>query len=413
MNKPILNFDIVISGAGSIGLVTALLLAKRDLNIAIIDPKPENIITKVDDTRNIALMQPSLNVLKYLGIFDEFLSLSRPLRKLHIVDATNRLLRAPEVVFTAQEVGYDYFALNIPMGKILQTLCAQLPNHKNITTIFGNEIKHIEQRPKALEIELKDNTKLTSKLLIGADGRNSFARTSAKITTSTKTYPQTALGFAFKHTRDLGDTSVEFHRKNGPFTLIPMQNLSDSSQTSLVWSESNQMAAEIKQYPQEKIAVLIEKYTNGIVGEVTEIGFIAGFPLTNTNCSTYAQNRTILVGEAAHILPPIGAQGMNLGFQDAAIADELIGNVLNENSGSGADIGSDQMMQLYNQHRKTDISARGKATDLLNISLLSNLLPVQFARGLGLFMLQSSKFLRTSIMKKALHPLGKTPATMR
>lgn len=406
------NYDVVISGAGSIGLISALLLAKQGLKIAIIDPKPQDVITKVDDTRNIALMQSSLNVLKYLGLFDEFYGFARPLKKLHIVDATDRLLRAPEVVFTADELGLDYFALNVPMGLILQTLCAQLEQHKNITTIFGNVIENIDHLADKLNFTLKDGIKLSAKLLIGADGRNSFARKCAGIEMTTKTYPQIALGFAFRHTRDLGETSVEFHRKNGPFTLIPMQNPKDKiggSQTSLVWSESAKNAEKIKNLSPDELARKIEKLTNGIVGKVTETGYIASFPLTNSHCSTYAKNRIILVGEAAHILPPIGAQGMNLGFQDAAIADELIGQALAKN----ADIGADELMQAYNKQRKLDINARGKATDILNTSLLSNLLPMQMARGMGLFMLQKSSALRTNIMKKALSPLGKTPQSMR
>lgn len=403
------NYDVVISGAGSIGLISALLLAKAKLKIALIDPKPLEAITKVDDTRNIALMQSSLNVLKYLGIFDEFYKLSRPLEKLHIVDATNRLLRAPEVEFTAAELGLDYFALNVPMGAILKTLAAQLPKHKNISCLFGTKINTINSSENELQFNLEDGTKITSKLLIGADGRMSFARQSAGIEITTKTYPQTALGFAFKHTRDLGNVSVEFHRKNGPFTLIPMPTTKDGAQTSLVWSESNAKAAEIKSLPKQKLAELIAQITNGIVGKVTEIGHIASFPLTNSNCSTYAQNRTILVGEAAHILPPIGAQGMNLGFQDAAMAAELIIDAYNSNT----DIGSEQLLEKYNKQRKLDINARGKATDMLNTSLMSNLLPMQFARGMGLFLLQSSTSLRTNIMKKALAPLGVTPKSMQ
>ena len=408
MNSSDNNYDIVISGAGSIGLISALLLAQHNLNIALIDPKPLDAITKVDDTRNIALMQSSLNLLKHLGIFDEFYKLSRPLEKLHIVDATDRLLRAPEVEFTAQELGIDYFALNVPMGAILKTLAAQLPKYKNITCLFGTQITAIKQQTTTLDLTLADGTNISSQLLIGADGRNSFARQSAGIKTTTKKYPQVALGFAFKHSRDLGNKSVEFHRKNGPFTLIPMQNIKGGSQTSLVWSETAKKADQIKNLPKDELAELIEKITQGIVGKVTEIGYIAAFPLTNINCETYAKTRTILVGEAAHILPPIGAQGMNLGFQDAAIAAELVIDAYNMN----ADIGSDDIMQKYNQQRKLDIHARGKATDMLNVSLMSNLLPMQMARGLGLFALQKSANLRTNIMKKALSPLGVTPKSM-
>lgn len=408
MNNSDNHFDIVISGAGSIGLISALLLAPHDVKIALIDPKPLDTLTKVDDTRNIALMQSSLNLLKHLGIFDMFYQLSRPLEKLRIVDATDRLLRAPEVEFTAQELGIDYFALNVPMGAILKTLAAQLPKHKNISCLFGTQITEIKQQADQLDFILADGKHISSKLLIGADGRNSFARQSADIKTISKKYPQTALGFAFKHTRDLGNISVEFHRKNGPFTLIPMQNIDNGSQTSLVWSETAEKAEQIKNLPKDELAALIEKITQGVIGKVTEIGYIAAFPLTNINSETYAKSRTILVGEAAHILPPIGAQGMNLGFQDAAIAAELVIDAFQMK----ADIGSDAIMKKYNQQRKLDIHARGKATDMLNVSLMSNLLPMQMVRGLGLFALQKSASLRINIMKKALSPLGVTPKSM-
>ena len=347
-------------------------------------------------------------MLKYLGIFDKFYTKSRPLKKLHIVDATNRLLRAPEVVFSANELDIEYFALNVPMGAILTTLCAELPKHSNVTCLFNNKIEKLEQQTSSMALTLSDGLVINTKLLIGADGRNSVARKFANIDITTKLYPQTALGFAFKHDRDLGDFSVEFHRKNGPFTLIPMQNPEKGFQTSLVWSESHQDAERIKNLPKPELAELINKISNGIVGKITEIGYIASFPLANIHCSTYAQDRIILVGEAAHILPPIGAQGMNLGFQDAAIVDDLVLNSIKTDS----DVGSDLVMKQYTKQRKMDINTRGKATDLLNISLLSNFIPMQFARGMGLFMLQKSKTMRVKIMQKALHPLGRTPTSM-
>ncbi len=403
------SYDIAISGAGSIGLITALLLAKRGIKIALIDPKPLEVISKADNTRNIALMQSSLNVLKYLGLFDKFYNQSRPLKKLRIIDATDRLIRAPEVEFLAQELSIDYFALNIPMGAILATLCNELRNHSNITCLFSNQILAVDFNPDQLSLKLQDGQNITTKLLIGADGRNSKAREFANIKTIEKLYPQTALGFAFKHSRSLGDASIEFHRKNGPFTLIPMQDPKQGGhQTSLVWSESHSEAMRIKSLAPTELSILIEKITSGIVGNVSDIGYIASFPLSNINCTTYAKNRTILVGEAAHILPPIGAQGMNLGFQDAALIDELIGDALKDN----IDIGSESLLQLYTKQRKLDINTRGKAVDILNLSLLSNFLPMQFARGMGLFLLQKSKTIRTKIMQKALHPLGKTPQSM-
>ncbi|MGL1920061.1 MAG: FAD-dependent monooxygenase [Hyphomicrobiales bacterium] len=409
MEKQAKHYDVVISGAGAVGLICALLLAQKStLKIAIIDPKPLEAITQSDDTRNIALMQSSLNLLKHLQIFDDFVKVSKPLESLHIVDATNRLLRAPEVIFTAKELGLDCFALNVPIGTILKTLATKLPDIETIDSYWNDKPNEINVINDIVNLSLDSKKVITSNLLIGADGRTSFSREAADIQTTTKKYPQTALGFSFSHTRSLGNVSVEFHRKNGPFTLIPMQDPTDGYQTSIVWSESDETAQHLKQLDSKKLAQKIENITNGILGNVTKISHIGSFPLTNTNCSSYAKNRTILVGEAAHILPPIGAQGMNLGFQDAAAAAELILEAHN----LGADIGGEQILETYNKQRKLDINVRGKATDMLNTSLLSNLLPMQFARGMGLFMLQKSTSLRTNIMKKALVPLGHVPKSM-
>ena len=402
------NHDVIISGAGAVGMISALLLAKRGLNVAIIDPKPLDDIAKVDDTRNIALMQSSLNIMRYLNLFEGMEIHAKPLRQLRIIDASDRFLRAPEVVFDADELDIDYFALNIPIGQILKVLCDAVKHSENIKCYFENGIEMLDNSATILSAELIDGSCISAKLLVGADGRNSAARDFANIKTFSKSYPQMALGFAFKHDREIGDISVEFHRANGPFTLIPMKDLKNGFQTSLVWSESKDEAMRLKALSKDAIADKIFDISNGIVGKVTQIGKIAAFPLSHVRCDSLARNRIILAGEAAHILPPIGAQGMNLGIQDAAIIDEILGEVF-KNDG---DFGDEHVMKKYNQYRRADVKIRGKAVDVLNMSLLSNDIHTQFMRGMGLHFLKASKKLRIEVMNKALKPLGKTPKSM-
>ena len=132
------------------------------------------------------------------------------------------------------------------------------------------------------------------------------------------------------------------------------------------------------------------------------------FPLATETAQSFGRSRIALVGEAAHVIPPIGAQGLNLGLRDAA----TIGELAVEARRSGSDVGAPELLAEYDRRRRADVTSRAFAVDALNRSLLSDFLPVQGARGFGLYLLDKIGPLRRAVMREGVEPAAQ-PRLMR
>ena len=234
-------------------------------------------------------------------------------------------------------------------------------------------------------IELNSGQTLTGRILIGADGRHSMVREFAEIKTKTWDYPQSALTALFSHDRDHEDRSTEFHKRNGPFTLVPLKG----RRSSLVWMMPPKEAERISKMSSEPFTRLVEKEAHSLVGKMTlesEIGLI---PMSGLSTDHYAKNQIAVIGEASHVFPPIGAQGLNLGLRDIEALLKSFTHVLD-----------DQALQRFDRDRRRDVKTRTMAVDLLNRSLLADYLPIDFARGAGLMAIASIKPLRQFVMKR-------------
>jgi 2-octaprenyl-6-methoxyphenol hydroxylase len=248
-----------------------------------------------------------------------------------------------------------------------------------------------------------DGAAVTGKLLIGADGRGSLCRAAAGIEIESRTYRQTALTFNLGHSREHHDTSTEFHTATGPFTLVPLPG----RRSSLVFVVDPREATDLVDLSEREMAMEIERRSHSILGKI-EIERGRGlFPLEVATAQRFGAHRVALIGEAAHILAPIGAQGLNLGLRDAAIIGELAVAARRD----GRDVG--EVTERYDHMRRADVMSRMLAVDLLNRSLLSDFLPLQGARGLGLFLLERIGPLRRAAMREGVTPIAAQPRLMR
>jgi 2-octaprenyl-6-methoxyphenol hydroxylase len=153
----------------------------------------------------------------------------------------------------------------------------------------------------------------------------------------------------------------------------------------------------------------LETRLQGLLGPLGALGTRGVFPLSGLTANEAGRNRVALVGEAAHVIPPIGAQGLNLGFRDAAILADCVSDALQ----AGRDIGGVQTLAAFSAARRTDISSRAWSIDLLNRSLISGFLPVQLLRGAGLFALKTIAPLRRLAIREGLAPSFVTPRLMQ
>jgi 2-octaprenyl-6-methoxyphenol hydroxylase len=242
-------------------------------------------------------------------------------------------------------------------------------------------------------------------LAIGADGARSICRTAAGIRTRRRAYPQTALTLNLAHARTHDDTSTEFHTEEGPFTLVPLPG----RRSSVVCVVAPAQCAELAAMDDAPLAAEIERRAHSLLGTMTVESSRGEFPLAVESADAFARDRIVLVGEAAHVVPPIGAQGLNLGIRDAAIIAEIVADAHRQ----GEDVGSPDVMRRYEEERRADIAIRTLAVDLLNRSLLADFMPVHGARGLSLYLVDRIGPLRRALMREGIVPAASQPKLMR
>ena len=214
-----------------------------------------------------------------------------------------------------------------------------------------------------------------------------------------------ALTTIISHDRAHADTSTEFHTRTGPFTLVPLPGLRSSLVLVVGPSEAPALAAQ----SEAELAEELEHRSHSMLGRIEIEPGRGLFPLAVEIAKTFGKGRTVLIGEAAHVMPPIGAQGLNLGLRDAATIAELVVAARRD----GGDVGSESLTARYEHLRRADVGSRRLAVDLLNRSLLSDFLPLQGARGVGLYLLDRIGPLRRALMREGVAPLASQPRLMR
>jgi 2-octaprenyl-6-methoxyphenol hydroxylase len=337
-----------------------------------------------------------------LGVWQDCLPHAAPLVTIRIIDDTQRLLRAPEVTFTAADIGLDAFGYNIENRHLLAALSARAAQ-LNITRIGGAAVA-VDSDATGVAIKLDDGTARV-RLVVGADGQRSLCRAAAGIGTNRRAYPQTALTLNLAHDRPHQDAATEFHTESGPFTLVALPG----RRSSLVWVLDPERAAEWAAAGDAELSAEIERRAHSIFGAVRVERGRGMFPLAVETADSFGRARIALVGEAAHVVPPIGAQGLNLGLRDAATLAELVAEAHRQH----LDVGSPSLLARYDAQRRADATSRRIAIDLLNRSLLSDFIPVQGVRGLSLFLVDRIGPLRRALMREGITPAASQPRLMR
>jgi 2-octaprenyl-6-methoxyphenol hydroxylase len=391
-----LTAQVAVVGGGPAGLIAAIALKSAGVDVLLIAPTPE------ESHRTTALLAGSVTALTTLGVWEACNPHAARLAAIRIIDDTRRLLRAPEVHFNATEIGLDAFGYNIENRHLVAALTARA-EHLNIARRTDMALA-ITSDAASVTIKFADGAARV-RLVVGADGAHSLCRKAAGIGSDRRAYPQTALTLNLAHVRPHDDTSTEFHTERGPFTLVPLPG----QRSSLVCVLDAPSAAALAAMSDADLSAEIERRAHSLLGRMTVEPGRGVFPLAIETAHSFARARIALIGEAAHVVPPIGAQGLNLGLRDAATLAELVADAHRQN----ADVGSPALLARYEAMRRADTVSRRIAVDLLNRSLLTDFLPVHGMRGLSLYLVDRIGPLRRTLMREGVMPATSQPRLMR
>jgi 2-octaprenyl-6-methoxyphenol hydroxylase len=391
---------IIVVGGGPAGLAAAALMAQEGLRVTLIAPAPK------PDQRTTALMQPSLRLLNYVGVWPaELEQHCAALKHLKLIDDTGNTVSAPDITFSASELNLDCFGWNVPVGSLVPALlrrCAALGVTHIESAAMGATMDAL-----SVTVTCANGQSVTGTLAIAADGAQSVLRKAAGIDTSDWSYNQSALITSFDHSAPHQDVSTEWHKEAGPFTTVPLPG----NRSSLVWMARPERIEQLAKLNDREIAIEIQLESHGSLGRISGCAPRHVIAMKGLRANKLAQNRVIVIGEAAHVQPPIGAQGLNLSLRDAGHTCDLA--LAND------DPGGVETLASYHTARMGDVVPRQMAVHALNASLLGELLPASagdlghIARAGALFAAASIQPLRRLMMEQGLGAVKHLPFAMR
>jgi 2-octaprenyl-6-methoxyphenol hydroxylase len=392
------RFDVVISGGGIAGLAATAAFANAGFKVQCIDPTPPVTIRDGEgaDLRTTAFLQPAREFLDEIGLWPRFAPHAAPLQIMRIVDAGGEQIE-PRIVkdFNAQDISTAPFGWNLPNWLLRREMLDVLKNNRNVDLRLGVATTTLFTRENEARVGLTDGSVSRCKLVIAADGRDSPMRNAAQISVKTTTYGQKALALAVNHPIPHENVSTEIHRSGGPFTLVPLPDHNGMPSSALVWMERGARAQELFAMQEVDFNNEMTERSCGLLGPLTQASRRTIWPIINQTADHLYGERIALIAEAAHVVPPIGAQGLNMSLGDMRILLDLAKN-------DPENIGNINMLETYQRKRHTEILIRAKGIDLLNRASMVETPALRDARAMGLNALYALPAVRKTLMQMGL-----------
>ena len=390
--------DILISGGGIAGLTAAAAFGASGFNVICVDPAPP--VTERDvqgsDLRTTAFLQPAQELLQRCGLWQKLDPHAAPLQIMRIVDAGGDVPE-PRVVkdFNASDISEKPFGWNLPNWLLRREMLNRLAELDNVDFRPGVGTTSLFTRTAEARVGLTDGSRIRAKLVIACDGRNSPMREAADIPVQTTRYGQKALAFAVTHPIPHENVSTEIHRSGGPFTLVPLPDFDGKPSSAIVWMERGPRAQELLALEPEAFEAAMTERSCGLFGDLKLASRRTIWPIISQAAERLNGERLALMAEAAHVVPPIGAQGLNMSLGDLRSLLELA-------KARPEGLGDADMLAAYHKARHDEIKLRVKGIDLLNRTSMLEARPLRDARAMGLNALYSLAPVRKTLMQMGL-----------
>ncbi|MFK7939079.1 MAG: UbiH/UbiF family hydroxylase [Roseovarius sp.] len=392
------DVDIVISGGGVAGLIATALFGKAGFSVLCVDPTPP--VTDRDsagaDLRSTALLQPARLLLEQAGIWDRFAPYASDLQVMRIVDAGGADPE-PRVVkeFNASDISDLPFGWNLPNWLLRRELLAHIATLNGVTFRPGVSTTALFTRAAEARVKLSDGTQVRTRLVIAADGRNSPIRQAAGIDVQTTRYGQKALAFAVTHPIPHGHVSTEIHRTGGPFTLVPLPDYEGRPSSAVVWMDEGADVQRLAKLETSAFEAEMSARSCHLFGPLSLASRRTVWPIISQVAERMSAERVALVAEAAHVVPPIGAQGLNMSLADMQALLDLA-------RAAPDDLGTRDMLDQYHRKRHLEIKARVTGIDLLNRVSRVQTQPLRDTRAMGLNAIYALAPVRKTLMQMGL-----------
>lgn len=386
--------DILIAGGGIAGLTAAAACAAAGREVTLVSPAPPVTEETGDgsDLRSTAFLQPARALFDAAGLWPHLADKAVALDGLAIVDTVGW---PPEIrdsrEFRAADIVDGPFGWNLLNVHTNAALMRALKGRPGVTLRFGCGFADMVPRDGEVIARLTDGSRVRARLVLGMDGRNSAVRQAAGIGVDVTRYGQTALAFTVSHPVPHANVSTEIYNTGGPFTMVPLPDVNGQPASAIVWMNPSAEAQRIAALPETEIATLASQRSCYSFGPLTLLSGIRAWPITSQKAAALTAQRTAILAEAAHVVPPIGAQGLNTSLNDlAALLKAMEG---------AADPGADSVLTAYEKARRTDIAARVAAIDLFNRVTRSGLPALQSLRLTGLKAVHDAAPVRKAVMR--------------
>jgi 2-octaprenyl-6-methoxyphenol hydroxylase len=409
MIQPQPRYDVVVAGAGTVGLALACALADAlgpETSVALVDRAELQSETLGRDIRAWAMSAGSKRLLDVLGVWGELAEHAQPVTAVDITDSSlNDAFRPVLVSYDNRVEGDEPATYILESQRLNSALLRAAQVRGSITLLGGRAIAGFEIDEHGCTVDLEGGARLRTPLLAAADGRASRLREMAGIKVVGWSYPQVGIVTTVRHEKPHRGRAVQHFLPAGPFAILPLVG----DRSCVTWTEEAERGGAIVALDDAGFLAEVQQRFGYRLGKVELAGPRASWPLDMHLARALAVNRFVLVGDAAHGVHPIAGQGLNLGLRDVAALTEVVADTAR----LGLDIGSLAALERYERWRRLDSMLSAAAFDGLNRLFSNDFTVARTARDFGLGLVERMPALKGFFVAEAAGLTGDIPKLLR